>query len=629
MEINLAFFGVLFISLVIVFLVLYVPGKVICSSFFPKIANKIALSLGVGLGMWALQGYFFGLIHVRFLTWIYLVVSCYLFYKTRPKFKFSLSFLKTNKLLLAIIFFGAIVQNLAVFPSALADSRGIRFYDINAYDGIYYLTLTKNLITNFPPHEPGFSGHQVINYHYFSNLAVADVARLFPLPISLLQFQVFPLLLSLLLGLLVYQLGKDFTGSDTAGKIFAFLAYFGSDFGYVTSLALLKTFSVTNLQPIETSSLLFTNPARAFAEIVFLSGATLLLHSLKEKNISRYLISFIVLISTIGFKIYVGIFSGILIGVAALFGFLKSRNPKFLLILLPVLIIAFLVYLPTNSMAGGLFFAPFAWPRHYFASGALQAVRWHLQEQVFWEHTNIPRLAILYLSYTAVFLFTVLGTRILGILDLLPRIKKEGFRHYLIYFPTLFFLILGIFFLQEVGIYNTFNFFSFASLSLSLLTADLIAKAFKGPGLILASGLLVLLTIPRPLADGLGQIKSLGGGYLIDNNELSALTYLRENSPRNSVVLVAPGNAQDYNSPYVELYSERPTHLSNLNILESHNQPVSERKREVDNLFSGLPDVQFVSKAKDLGIDYIYIKGEAPMGEIFFSNDEVTILKSR
>lgn len=636
MEVNFTFFEYLFFSLIISFLVFYIPGKVVCSRFFPKWDNT-SLSLGVGLSLWALQGYFFGVIGARLLTWVYLAVSTYLFLRLKKKINFSLSFFKSNKILFLIIFFGVLIQNLAVFPSGLKDSLGIRFYDINAYDGIYYLALSKNLVTNFPPAEPGFWGHNLINYHYFSNLVVADIARLFQLPVSLLQFQVFPLLLSALLGFLAYEVGKEFTGNKNAGKIFAFLAYFGSDFGYITLLILLKSFSITSLQPIETSSLLFTNPPRAFAEVVFLSGLLLLFSALKEKRTGKHLISYMILISTLGLKIYVGIFSGVLIVVAAIYTFIKFKNLKHLILLIPIAVVAFLIYFPTNSGAGWLFFAPFSWPRHYFASGALQAIQWHLREQVFWEHNNIPRLAILYFSYTVVFLFTILGTRIFGILDIIPKRKREAFGHYLIYVPTIIFILLGIFFLQEVGIYNTFNFFSVAALTLSLLAADIITRKFKGTRLVLISALLILLTIPRPVVAAQGQIKSIGkDGYLITNDELSALNYLKENSPINSVILVAPGDSLDYNSPYVEYFSERSTYLSNLDILESHNQPVEDRKKEVSVLFSEPTKEKFFLRLKQMKIGYVYIKNFVQKSvvykfnkdEIFFRNDEITILKS-
>ncbi len=628
MEVNLIFFGYLCISLIVSFLVFYIPGRVVSSGFFPKLAESIYLSLGVGLSLWALQGYFFAILGLRNLTWAYLIVSTYLFLRLKKKINFSFSSFKSNKVLFLIIVSGVLIQNLAVFPSGLKNSLGIRFYDINAFDGIYHLTLSKNLVTSFPAQEPGFWGHSLINYHYFSNLVIADVARLFQLPVSLLQFQVFPLLLSALLGLLAYEVGRQFAGNKNAGKIFAFLVYFGSDFGYITSLVLLNNFSITSLQPIETSSLLFTNPPRAFAEVVLLSGLLLLLSFLRERKLPQFLISSLVLISTLGFKVYFGIFSAVLVAAVAFFDFVKSKNPKFLFTLVFPVLIAFLIYFPTNSGARGLFFAPFSWPRHYFASGALQALQWHLAEQVFWQHQNFPHLAILYLQYTAIFLFTILGTRVLGLF---------AFNHYLIYIPTIIFLFLGIFFLQEVGIYNTFNFFSVAALTLSLLTADVITRRFQGKKLFLISVLLLLLTIPRPLIGAVGQAKSIGvGGYIITNEELAALNYLKENSPKSSVILVAPGDSLDYNSPYVECFSERATFLSNLDILESHNQPVNKRKEELKGLLSQAGKEKFFLMARQMGINYFYVKKDVQKSisykfnenEIFFRNSEVVIIKT-
>jgi hypothetical protein len=499
------------------------------------------------------------------------------------------------------------------------------------------LGLDKNLVTNIPPFEPGFSGHTLINYYYFSNLAIADVGRMFELPLILLQFQAFPLMTTILFGLLTYELGLQLGKNKNVGRMFSFLSYFGSDVGFLTSLVLLKKLFVTNLQSIDRGTLLLTNMPRALSLVVFLSGFILLIEYLKSRKILQFFLSGIILAATVGFKIYTGILSGIVIGITALTNFAKTKNIKIIVLLIIIGIVAFLIYYPINYSAGGLFWAPFAWPRHYFASTALAQIQWHLKEDVYRAHNNIPHLVVLYIQYTLVFLVTIFGTRIIGLAAIKPESKDRKFIHYLIYFSTIVLILLGLLFLQKSGIYNTFNFFSVATLPLSLLTARLVSRISDKRLFLLVTLTIVTLTLPRPIADFWGPVKSVyaGGGYIISRAELDALNFIKNESPESSIVLVGPDNPRDYYSPYVEIFSERSTFLSNLFILESHNQPVAERKIVVENIFSSKDKNEFFSKLRQNGINLVYLK--LPLNsevnytyetdEIFFKNDEVIVVK--
>src|SRR3989304_1163924 len=248
MEVNFTFFALIAFSLVVFTLMFYVPGSVLLNLFLPKSKAGTAVCFGVGIAAWALISYLLSYLGLRQFTWLYLIVALLAYIKIRPRFPDIKSFFKTHKLPIFIILFGCFFQLLAVFPSGIKSSEGIWFYHINAYDGLYHLGLVKSLIRSFPPIEPGLSGELVVNYHYFSNLIMADISRMFGIPASLLVFQAFPILTSALYGLLAYKVGESFTFSKKGGLIFAFLAYFGSDIAYLTQAIFLKDLSITSLQ---------------------------------------------------------------------------------------------------------------------------------------------------------------------------------------------------------------------------------------------------------------------------------------------------------------------------------------------------------------------------------------------
>lgn len=638
MEINLAFFAYFVLSFLVFFLAFYIPGRLVCSHWFPKINGKIPLSFAIGIALWSIQSYFLNFVGARDLVWIYFLSGIVLFFATREKVNLS-CFPKIDKVLLVTITLGVLFQVTAVFPSGLKDSQGIWFYHINAYDGLYYLGLVKALVANFPPIEPGFSGHVVINYHYFSDLVLADIVRMFKLPPTQLQFQTFPLLISVLLGFLAYTLGIAFTGSKNAGRIFTFFIYFGSDIGYLTSLVLLGSPSVTSLQAIDRANMLLVNMPRAVASVVLLAGLVLLFQYFKVLKKSMFVIASLVLVSTTAFKVYVGIFSAMVIGLVATTSFVRFRKIFYLLALIPVYLFLLALYLPTNHQAGGLFWAPFAWPRHWFASTALQATQWHLKEQVFKEHNNNLRILILNLQETCVFLFTIFGTRILGLLAVTPKRFSSSYKHYTLYIPTVAILFIGVFFLQKSGIYNTFNFFSLAAILLSLFASCLLARIKNATVFAILVTLTIILTIPRPLSDLQSQIQSVTtkgkDAYLINQDELAALNFIKENTRSTSVILSGPNNPRDYYSPYIEYFSQRPTFLSNLFILEAHNHPVAERTATVNEIFASVSKEDFFAKLQENKIDYVYIKRpitnqlnfKYSQNEIFFENKDVLVLK--
>jgi len=66
---------------------------------------------------------------------------------------------------------------------------------------LFDLSLITALIKHFPPFEPGMFGVAVHNYHYWSNLVVAELIMVFGLPLMATDYQYLTIVISLWLGL--------------------------------------------------------------------------------------------------------------------------------------------------------------------------------------------------------------------------------------------------------------------------------------------------------------------------------------------------------------------------------------------------------------------------------------------
>ncbi len=636
MEVNFTFFALIAFSIAVSSLMFYVPGSVLLSFALPKLKAGAAVPFGVGIAVWALVSYFLSYLGLRQFTWLYLGVFFLIYIKIRPQLPDFKSFFKTHKLLILLIALGCFFQLLAIFPSGIKSNEGIWFYHINAYDGMYHLGLVKSLIRSFPPIEPGLSGELVVNYHYFSNLVMADASRMFAIPASLLVFQAFPILTSIFYGLLAYKVGESFTSSKKGGLIFTFLAYFGSDIGYLTQLILLGDLSITNLQAIDTASLLLTNPPRALSFIVFLTGFYLFLEFVKNRKLSQYLLSSLVLVATLGFKVYTGILGAAIASFGVVWGALKKRKLGYLISLLMLGLVGLFIYLPTNSKAGGIFWAPFAWPKHYFESTTLSSLNWHLKEDFFQSEGNYLRVFQIKFAYLFVFLITVMGARIIGLFAAIS--KRLSPLQKTVYLISILFLFLATFTLQTSGLFNTFNFLSVAALALSLLTA-LFVTGLKGRLATTLVILIVVLSLPRPVAEAYGHIQQLSSrqkdSYLISQAEIQAMDYINRNTSGKTIIIASPDNRLDYYSPYVEIFTERQTFFSNQDIVESHAHNLIERKKAYSKIFSSKTKEELFTNLKLKGINLLYIKLPAlkavdfnySANEILFENGEVLVIK--
>src|SRR5688500_15587336 len=201
------------IAILISFLVaFYIPGRVILGEKAIKQEGALhVFSIVVGIAMFAWQGYLFGILQLRWLTYLYIAVfvGLYIYKRYYSNIKISLSsFRKIDPLILVIGFFGIGAQILPYLQMGLKTQQGITLINNNLGDHIWHGGLIAELVDHFPPSEPGMAGIILKDYHYWFSLVTAELIRVFNLPELLTQFLGMYLLASVLLLFVGYYFAK-------------------------------------------------------------------------------------------------------------------------------------------------------------------------------------------------------------------------------------------------------------------------------------------------------------------------------------------------------------------------------------------------------------------------------------
>jgi len=618
-------------SLFVFFLAFWAPGNYFIRKLKgPDLLERFVLSVGLGICLWGLQGFVFGYLGVRWASWVYLVVFVLLQVKEKRSAKFRM---KVSWWLVVLVAGGMMVSLSGVITSGLP-GEAIGFYGINPIDGSYHLALIESIIRHFPPEEPGMAGSLVQNYHYWSDLILAELVRVFGLPCVNLFYQYFPILVSILYGLAGYVFVLRLSESKMAARIFVFFMYFAGGLGYLMMLVLSGklVFSVNSL---DNGALLFTNPPRALAQCLLLVGLLATYIWLSKRNLFAGLLAAVVIGILVGVKVYVGIFGCIVLGIVG-FVLLYKKEYKQLLPVVLAGVISAIIYFPVNSGAGGIFWSPLSWPRHFFAEGTASSLMWHLQEDEFRVHGNSLRLAILYTQMTAVFLFVVLGTRILGVWGYVRTLAtKKNMVLKILGVPMILFVLMSVFFLQQSGPFEIFNFIAVSALIMALFASVYLSELYIRHKYIGASFIIVVLVlaVPRSAYDAkrFWNLYRLKSGMQLEWDEYNFYRQMGEIVGARNVVLTDNSDPLAGFSPYPAAFSGVRLYYSGEGILRAHGLDVDVRSAEVKEVFSkGEEDVGRFMKQK--GIDYLMVSGdngEYGSFDTLIRTDSVRLLKLR
>lgn len=626
---------------VAVFVSLYLPGRFILDKLLRKtipFPSEFLFCFVVGLALWGVQGYVFGYLHLRFVSYLYLVFFLYYFiFRCRfdlKEFTSSIvNIIKQNKGLVLFIVVGSVLQIFQVFGSGLLYTDGVRFFGNNAYDGVMHLAYIQEMVRHFPPIEPGSAGTPLVNYHYWSDLIIANISRVWFIPVNLLFFQFFPILISVLTGLAAYFVVRVWGWSRTAGLWSLFFLYFAGDATYLVLLIAHHTLNFMT-PAIDNGVSVFLNMPNAMAKLVFLTSLITFEKWIRTKKYSWNIITVLLFSVLVGLKIYYAIFVafGYLLVVIGMIissfqsalkkkNFLQSillsiqKNTQFIISGIILLIAFAVIYLPVNSGAGGLIFDPLEWPKIFLGSEVLNWRDWTLRQQVYTQAHNYKDIVIFDVIAILITLLCIHGTRLIGLIPGKKIYQKLGWEKIVFFIPGIvLFHFFGFFTFQQSGGLNIFNFFVVATVVMSLLTAIVLDISLSSKNIFskMMIVLIIVLTVPRVIFQTYDTFHKYffdaqADSHLISNDELQAFSFIKSHTAMNDIIQSSTFNLYDRKTPYVAYFADRETYSSGENLLDTHNQPVSYRENQMASLFQETNIQDFIARARKNHINIIYV----------------------
>lgn len=599
------------------FLAFFIPGDIVLGKKTLSFFQRFVIATVIGMILWGLQGILFGYLGIRWASYVYLIVVVGVWVlKNKVRFKNFLSFpkgtifRKADKLLVFLIVVGTFIQVLATWFTGLYDKEGL-FLCCFVPDSLYHLALSDQLVKNFPPFEPGMYGEVVRNYHYLSNMVVAELVRVFHLPLLHTQFQYSIFFISLFLGLSAIVFTQVLQVKKIYTRFLIFFLYFYGDIIFFITFLLGKGINF-NMTLQENATTLWSSPPRVFALIVFFVGSSLLFMWCKSKKLSTGIVAGIILGSIISLKVYIGFFVLSGLGFLILYMFFQKKNFMILVPFLFALSTALLLYFPVNKNAGGIFFSGFWRIEDFAVTAGFGLSHLELARRVYEEHGNVLRVFQYEAIYLVLYISSLLGVYLLAFF----QTKKS-----LLQFPTIvhvFLLggiipstVIGMFFLQKTGGANTaqflFMFYVIGALYTALVCSYWLPKLRKNMKII-ALLLLILFTVPRVVYEMHNDFKTVVKRemYTVPTSELQLYQYIEEETKEDSLFLLS--NTQDNIFYYTSVLANRPMYLVGAGILTDHGIDTTIREEKA-KIISQNPRASSVSATLlDQGITYVYIR---------------------
>ena len=655
------------------YIVCFLAGKLVLNRAPVKSEGAFHFFLAnvIGLVLWSLQGYVFGYAHLRWLSYVYVVGVLYLSRKDilqtikrgiTPVLRNILSF---DRVIVGCIVVGAILQALPVFGSGAMYPDGIRFYKNNAYDGVMHLSYVESIVRTFPPREPGSYILPLKNYHYFGDLFIAELTRIWRIPISHIFFQYITIYISVLTGIGLYLLVKEWGGKTSTIRWALFFLYGAGELTYLFILFFHRIVEF-NTPALDNGIDQFLNLPHTFGKLIFFAGLLTLWNWKKSRKNVWLMLTVLLFAPVIGFKVYFGLFAGIGLGLVLLdylvrkylqvvraYGIFSAiwriiiKEKIVILCGFGYLFITLAIYLPTNATSGGFFYAPMEWPKIFLGAQNIDWNAWWLRSAVYQDAKNLRGIIAMNTIAIGIFLLCMHGTRLLGVL-VLPKLQKALGREGALFFipGTVIFTIIGLTTLQVSGMFNVFNFFVVTSVPLAISAAFFLDALWSSKWRILqfTAILIVLFTLPRVVNDMYETIVMYGTKefyYTIPRGELEAFRYIDQHAPKDAIVQSHPENPLDKYTQYSSFFVNRMTYITGAGNLETHNEPFKEQQQEVNKIFYAPFTSQMFEQMREKGISYIFFQKHNPAQKLpfdakdldtnmvrpFFENDSILVLE--
>lgn len=627
-------YGLLFLFLSL--FVFTLPGYGILKRIninFEDLLEKYTVSTTFGFVLFTVFAYFLAAIHLKNLIWLFPIfglVSGYFYKQGLLDFRINLE-KKWVKLFLLVLIIGIIAQVAVNAPSGLKFSDGIYFWSSHGHDGIWHLSLMEQMHSNtFPFQNPEFAGHRLQNYHFFVDLLMSEMTRLFHFSNLDVYFRFMPVLFSLLLGLSSYLFVNYWSKSSVAGIWAMFFSYFAGSFGYFLTIPQNHNLSGETIFWVSQTNSVLGNPPHAAAFIIAIVFLLFFLKYLNFRNWQFFWICIFLGGAIIEFKVYAG---ALLLGGLILIGiydFLFNKIYQTFLLFLAALFLAVIIYFP-NSINSQEFLIWQPWWYIRTMVVAPDRLNWldlELRRQTYLAEHNLKRVVFLETIAFLIFLFGNLGMRFLGFWEIF-RLRKIFFKNaFNLYFLsiTLAAFLIPVFFLQKGVAWNTiqFNqyfllFFGFwAAASIFHLAFYIKTKMLKA----ILVFIIIILAIPTQLGLLL-QFYTNRPLSKVTYQELKALDFLKQNSSTDSIIFTAPFNKfyqydglppvpiyTWYDTGYVSAFSGRKTLFADeeqINIMGYGIDLINKERKKVFEDKSPKNIDQFLKK---YSVNYVYLVGK-------------------
>lgn len=501
--------------------------------------RRISISLPLGFALVTLLFYLLSLANFKQGIFIYLLINFFLAlknWKIISKISFKIDIFPT-----ALILIGTIFQQLPTFKNGLLFPYGLGFWGPNTHDGLWHVALINQLINSAPPQNPIFAGEILKNYHYFYDLMVAAASFVTGIPVFDLLFRFYPVIFSLLLGILTYFLINLLLEGKKQKKLaFLFgiyLVYFSGSFGWIVEFIKFRHLGGESAFWANQSISFNLNPPFAVS-LLMVIAIFLLLPNIKSFR-AVALIS-ILAGSLIAFKSY----AGILILATLLIVGLYKRSLPYLATFLASALLSVILFLSNFSFSQRfIIFSPF-WFIHSMIDSPDRVgwARLSLARVAGWETNNWFKFLAAEIVSFFMFLVGNLGTRVFA-LPYLLKIKQIVRRaDYLFLFVfSLLSLTIPLFFIQAGNPWNTIQFIYYG-LYVSAVAGGMVFAGITQINKTLAFISVAIFIVITPINSW-----ATANGYLsykphafVSNQELEALNFL--SSKPEGTILTYPYN---------------------------------------------------------------------------------------
>lgn len=626
MEIILFIFYFIFAS----FLAFFIPGRVVIGG--QKNLSRVAVitfSYILGIALWGWQGFIFGFLHLRILSYLYILIFSLLYIKKYFPFSFlKVEIKKLDKISLLIAAIGVFGQTVQFVKGGLMTKDGLFMIVNNSVDHVWNISLISELIKRFPPFEPSMYGVPLENYHFWFHLVTADLIRVFNLPLFQTVFIGIPIMCSILLVLIIYSFSKIIYDSKLFTRLLLFFIFFSGDIAGYFMLLIKHKFDWYVGWIFEDGSIFMDSPGKAIAILLGLAGM-LMIFKYREKLSTKNLIIISILFGSLfGFKIYIGIPFMLGLGVFGIVNLVK-RNYTYFGISFIAGILSLIQFIPFNKSSGGIFFLLLDIPREFMSQEIFNMGYINQRWGIYLEHNNYFRLAEYGIFITAVFLIVQYGIKLFAFAPLNRTVQKLGKDFYFfLYSIILSSFILGLFFFQKVGGSNIWEFFLASSPILSILVSLNLALYFPKKKILV--GLLILFLIMfgslRWIVSEYGYIKDdyFSGFHGLSNSQLAVYNYIKNETPISSKVLFL-------NEPFVlytslgNVVSQRNSYYSGPGVSQLMTPELKKRMSDSEIIKTSTDSAKIDSILKKDEIDYVATFSPIPISTLSSSLKEVFV----